>query len=62
MSQRSPETQRVMELREKLGMGINEARRIVRKEETLAAIDRAENLDDIKGILRTIVEHWSMKP
>lgn len=61
MTQRSPEAQRVMEIREKLGMGIYEARRTVRKEETLAAIDRAENLDDVKSILRNIVEHWSMK-
>ena len=50
-----------MELREQLGMGVYEVKKIIRKEETLAAIDRAENLEDIKDILRTIVEHWSMK-
>lgn len=61
MTQRSPQAQRVMELREQLGMGVYEVKKIIRKEETLAAIDRAENLEDIKDILRTIVEHWSMK-
>lgn len=53
---------RVLEIRNEQGISIFEARRIALRESMLDAIDRAENMDDVKGILRTIVEHWSMKP
>lgn len=51
----------VMELRERLGISVFEARRILLKQATLEAIDQAENLDELKIILRTIVENWVMK-
>ena len=51
----------VTELRERLGISVFEARRILLKQETLEAIDQAENLDELKIILRTIVENWAMK-
>lgn len=50
-----------MELRERLGISVFEARRILLKQATLEAIDQAENLDELKIILRTIVENWVMK-
>lgn len=53
--------QRILELRERLGISVFEARRMVIHETTLAAIDGAKSMDDIKAILRTIVENWSMK-
>lgn len=52
---------RILELREQLGISVFEARRMVIQENTLAAIDGAKSMDDIKAILRTIVENWAMK-
>lgn len=57
----SAKAARVRELREKLGMSMQEAKRQVILADTLAAIDEAQNMDDVKQILRTIVEHWNMK-
>lgn len=53
--------QGVRELRDQLGISVFEAKRILLKQVTLDAIDRAESLDDVKVILRTIVENWGMK-
>lgn len=52
---------RVLEIRNEQGISIFEAQRIAIRESVLDAIDRAENMDDIKIILRTIIEKWAMK-
>jgi hypothetical protein len=52
---------RILEIRNEQGISIFEARRIALRESMLAAIDRADGMDDIKIILRTIVENWEMK-
>ena len=52
----------VRELRDKLGISVFEARRMLLKERTLQAIEDAQSMDDIKAILKNIVENWSMKP
>ena len=52
---------RVLEIRNEQGISIFEAQRIAIRESVLDAIDRAENVDDIKIILRTIIEKWAMK-
>lgn len=51
----------VKELRDTLGISMQEARRQVIREDTLAAIDSAETLEDVKAVLKTIVQHWHMK-
>ena len=58
---KSKQTQRIRELREQLGLSMTEAKRIVVRESLIEDIEQAESLDDIKFILRTIVEHWNMK-
>jgi hypothetical protein len=57
----STKASRMKELRDTLGISVQEAKRQVIREDTLAAIDGAETMEDVKAMLKTIVEHWHMK-
>jgi len=46
---------RIMAIREKLGCSVQEAKRIINREELLDAIGAASSIDDIKWILLRIV-------
>jgi hypothetical protein len=49
-----PSVERIMELRESIG--VLAARRMATREEVLAAIESANDLDDIKRILVTMMD------
>lgn len=48
---------RVSYIRETWNCGLLEAKRIVAKEMILEEIDAAESVDDLKAILRQLVDH-----
>ena len=47
----------VKRLREEKGMSIFEARDILIKQQLLAAVDSATTIDDLKALIRYIIEH-----
>lgn len=50
--------ERIKYLREARGIGLNEAKKFVEKEELILSINQAGDLDEIKSILRTIVQKY----
>ncbi|UXN70926.1 hypothetical protein N8A98_06985 [Devosia neptuniae] len=50
------QVERIRHYRESLEIGLLQARRIVAREDMLAAIDAAHSIDDVKAILRQIVQ------
>ena len=56
-----PSRERMRELRETEEMGFYSARLVALREAMLEAIDGAKNVDDIKPILRTLVNKWTVQ-
>jgi hypothetical protein len=53
--------QKIRQLRDRLGIGVAEAKRILLRQSTLDAIEQAASLNDIKAILHTIAQNCSIK-
>lgn len=56
-----PSRDRMMELREKEEMGFYTAQMVALREAMLEAIDGAQDINDLKPVLRTLVNKWAMK-
>ncbi len=50
--------ERIKEIRDLTGCGVWTARKVATKEALLDAIDKAETVDDLKPILRTLAWQW----
>jgi hypothetical protein len=55
-----PTRERIGEIRKEQECSIYHAKREALREAVHAAINDASGMDDIKRILRTIVEHWHL--